>query len=414
MTILDLPEKSTWSNWLSNEVFETKLVLPDDEQQIVSIVERARSSSEQVRVVGTGHSSSPLHRNNGTLISLDKLQGVVSGDVERQRAVVKPGTKIKQLGDPLWDLGLSLTNQGEIDRQAIAGAIGTGTHGTGLHLPSISSTLRRARIVTGTGEVVEVDASTPEELAAAQVAMGMLGVMTEIELAVSPAYEVHEWIGYVPFDDVFPHSLKLAETHRNFSILWLPTHQTAVNFDIVPSNISDASDYCFVKMYDLEDVDAGPIAAYGEVKRVDRSYRIYPDAWEPLFYEMEYMLPVDEGLACLPVLRQMIQQDFPESNMPVQMRFVAADDAFLSQNYGRPSVVLSVTTEPGKPMGDFFDRVHRLYTEYGGRPHWGKLHQTSVEALRSQFPQYDAFLDVRRRFDPDGVFLNEYLKPLFE
>lgn len=406
-------EPTIWNNWLGNESFPTKLATPSSEAEIVDIVTSARAHSEQVRVVGTGHSTTPLHRNNGTLISLDNMRGVISGDLNRKRAVVYAGTKIRDLGDPLWDLGLALTNQGEIDRQAIAGAIATGTHGTGLLLPSISSRLRRARIVTGTGSVVEVDESTPDELAAAQVSIGMLGVMTEIELEVSPAYEIHEWIGYVPFDVIFPHSLELANDHRNFSFLWLPNHQTAVNFDIAPSDGADAADHCFVKIYDLADVDAGPIKEYGEVRRVGRSYQIYPDAWEPLFYEMEYMMPVDAGLECLPKLRRMIQEDFPDSEMPVELRFTAADDAFLSQNYGRDSVVLSVTTEPEKPLRDFFDRCHALFTEYDGRPHWGKLHQTSAEHLRAQFPKYDRFREIRQQFDPDGIFLNEYLKPLF-
>ena len=195
--------------------------------------------------------------------------------------------------------------------------------------------------------------------------------------------------------------------------MWLPTHQTAVNFDIAPSEPSDVTDHCFVKMYDLEDPDAGPIAPYGEVRRVGRSYHIYPDAWEPLFYEMEYMMPIESGLACLAKLRRMIQQDFPDSDMPVELRFVAADDGFLSQNYGHDTVVLSVTTEPGKPLRDFFPRCHALFTEHEGRPHWGKIHETSVELLRAQFPKYDRFREVRRQFDPEGVFLNEYLKPLF-
>lgn len=408
-----LPATATWKNWLSNEVFETRLVLPQSEEEVVELVELTRSRSEQLRVVGTGHSSSPLHRNTGTLLSLDRMRGIISTDTGRSRAVVHAGTKIRELGDPLWEHGLSLTNQGEIDRQSIAGAISTGTHGTGLGFKNISSALRRARIVTGTGEVVEVDESTPDALAAAQVSMGMLGVMTEIELQVSPAYEIHEWIGFAPYDAVFPHSLELARSHRNFSILWLPTHQTAVDWELLPPDRADASDTCFIKIYDLGDVDAGPVADHGEVRRVDRSYRIYPDVWEPQFYEMEYMLPVDGGLECFPKLREMIRNDFPESHNPVQLRFVKADDAFLSQSHGRDSAVLAVTADPGTHPRKLFERVDRLFTDHGGRPHWGKIHHTSVDRLRRQFPKYDAFREIRRRFDPDGIFLNSYLEPLF-
>lgn len=407
------PAKATWKNWLSNEAFETRLAVPSTEAEVVELVNATRSRSEQLRVVGTGHSSSPLHRNTGTLLSLDGMRGVISADAGRGRAVVHAGTKIHELGDPLWAYGLALTNQGEIDRQSIAGAIATGTHGTGIGLTNISSSLRRARIVTGTGDVVEVDESTPDLLAAAQVSLGMLGVMTEIELQVSAAYELTEWIGHAPFDEVFPHSLELARSHRNYSILWLPTHATAVNWDMLPPDCTDASDFCFIKVYDIGDVDAGPIANYGEVRRVDRSHRIYPDAWEPQFYEMEYMMPVGAGLEALPRLRDMIRTDFPDSDMPVELRFVAADDAFLSQNHGRESAVISVTTEPGKPLRDFFERCDRLFTDHGGRPHWGKLHRTSVERLRDQFPKYETFCEIRRELDPEGIFLNDYLHPLF-
>ena len=413
MTSTALPDLQTWENWLGNERFETRHVAPSDEASVADLVRLARSEGKELRVVGTGHSSTPLLRNSGLLLSLDNMRGFLSADTARFRARVLAGTKIRELGEPLWENGLSLTCQGEIDRQAIAGAIATGTHGSGRRLHSLSGCLRRARIVTGTGEIVEVDESTPDELRAAQVAMGMLGVMTEIELEVSPAYEISECLGWVPFDAVFPHALHLSETHRNFSILWFPTDQAAVNFDLAPPDGSGGADVGFVKIYDVGPVDAGPIAQYGEVRRVDRAYRVYPDDWEPLFYEMEYMLPVEGGMTALPELRQMILDEYPDNHMPIELRFVAADDAFLSQNHGRESVVLSVTTAPGNPQAGLFERCDALFTAHGGRPHWGKLHYTSVERLTEQFPGYPRFCEIRRQFDPDGVFLNEYLRPLF-
>ena len=410
-------KKSRWANWLRNEVFDAQIAMPHTESDIVGVIRDARARAEQVRVVGSGHSSTPLHRSNGFVMSLDNMRGVVSGDTARSRGVMLAGTKIRELGAPLWDLGLSLTNQGEIDRQAIAGAIGTGTHGTGLGLRNISSALRAARIVTGTGEVVEVDESTPDELHAAQVAMGMLGVMTEIELQLSPAYQLTEWLGFVPFEAIFPHCLELAKSHRNFGILWLPTHQTAMDYDLVPPDghpsMADAGDVCFTKIYDIGDVDAGPVAEYGQVRRVEPGYVIYPDHFEPEFWEMEYMLPVEPGLECLQELREIFLRDYPTKHTPIQLRFVAEDEAFLSQNNGRPSAVISVSTAPGKPVPGFFRRCDEVLTRYGGRPHWGKLHRTSPERLRDQFPDYDSFRQIRRQFDPDGIFLNEYLAPLF-
>ena len=411
------PGKVRWTNWLRNEVVDARIAMPRTEAEVVAVVHEARQRAEQLRVVGSGHSTSPLHRSDGVVLSLDNIRGVISGDSARSRAVVHAGTKIRELGKPLWDRGLSLTNQGEIDRQAIAGAIGTGTHGTGLALRSLSASVRAARVVTGTGEIVEIDESTPDELHAVQVAMGMLGVMTEIELQVSPAYELNEWLGFVPFDEVLPHCLELAKSHRNFSILWLPTHQTAMDYDLVPPDghprMADATDVCFTKIYDIGEVDAGPVAEYGGLRRVAPAYVVYPDHYEPEFYEMEYMLPLDSGLECLQELREIFVRDYPTAHTPVQLRFVDQDKAFLSQNNGRPSAVISVSTTPRNPVEGFFERCDEILTRYGGRPHWGKLHRTSPERLAAQFPDYERFKEVRRRFDPEGMFLNEYLAPLF-
>lgn len=409
----------SWSNWLDNEVFDTHVAKPATEADVAAVIHDARANGQRVRVVGTGHSSTPLLRTAGpagpgVLLSLDNMRGVLGTDPDRGRARVYAGTKIRELGEPLWEGGVSLTNQGEIDRQAIAGAVATGTHGTGLGLGSVSSGLRSARLINGRGEVVQIDESTPDWLMAAQVSMGMLGVMTEIELAVSPAYSLTEWIGHVPFEVIAPKFLSLAETKRNFSILWLPSHQTGIDWELAPEDGSDATDVCFVKMYAADgDVDPGPIAEYGSERRRDRAYRIYPDAWEPLFYEMEYMFSVEAGLQCLPKLRNMIRAQFPNSNMPVELRFTAADEGLLSQNYGRASAVLSVTGDANRYDEIFFDACEALFLQYHGRPHWGKLHKTTPELVRKQFPGHERFCKIRREFDPDGTFLNEYLHPLF-
>ena len=414
MSTPTLPPKVTWQNWAKNESFETRYAEPRSEAEIVELVRSARSRSEQVRVVGTGHSQCPLHRSTGALVSLDNMKGVVSVDRERGRAVVRAGTKISELGDPLWEQGVALTNQGEIDRQSIAGAIATGTHGTGLRLKNLSSALTRARVVTGLGEIVEIDESTPHELRAARVSLGMLGVMTEIELAVSPAYEITEWLGHVRFEEMNPHILELARRNRNLNLLWLPTHEASVNYRLLPAGRGDGSDTCFVKIYGIGDVDPGPIAAHGSVRRVDRSYRIYPDFWEPQYFDMEYMMPVEAGLECWVELRRVYREEFPDVHAPAELRFTAADDAFLSQNHGRDSAVVCASTPyTGTPSEDFFGRCDELFTAYGGRPHWGKLYRTSVDRLQDQFPGYDEFRAVRRRFDPDGVFLNDHLRPLF-
>jgi FAD/FMN-containing dehydrogenase len=402
-----------WRNWLGNDEFEARIAIPRDEDEVAELVRGARDRCEPVRVAGAGHSNTPLFESGGILLSTEAMSGVIRCEPERRRVSVLPGTRISALGDPLWSEGLALTNQGDIDTQAVAGAIATGTHGSGLSLQSMSATLRRARVVTGAGGMLEIDECEPDLLHAAQVSLGMLGVMTEVELAVSDAYELTEWIGHLPWEKLEPHWEQLARSHRHFSFLWFASHQTAARWDLAPPDGSSAANGCFVKVYDVGEVDAGPIAEHGGVRRVDRSYRIYPESWPPEMHEMEYMMSFERGLEAFDEVRRMVIADFPDNGIPVEVRFVAADEGLLSQNYGRPSTVVSVSGEIGKPYQPFLDRCDEIFMRYEGRPHWGKFHRPSPERLAEVFPAYEQFCQIRRELDPRGIFLNRYLASLF-
>ena len=177
-------ERSTWTNWAGNQSFAAHVEAPASEDEVVEHVRAAIARGSGIRALGAGHSFTPLIETSGTVLSTDRLRGITDIDAAQQRVTVLPGTRIGEFGDPLWAAGLALANQGDIETQAIAGAIATGTHGSGPRLQSFSANLRACRIVNGLGEVVEIDATTPERLRAAQVAVGMLGVMTSLTLAV--------------------------------------------------------------------------------------------------------------------------------------------------------------------------------------------------------------------------------------
>ena len=105
------------------------------------------------------------HARTARSSTRDGLRGILHVDAARRLVTALPGTTVAEFGDPLWAAGLALANQGDIDTQAIAGAIATGTHGSGNALPSFSATMRACRLVDGHGEVVEID-ETPARPAA--------------------------------------------------------------------------------------------------------------------------------------------------------------------------------------------------------------------------------------------------------
>ena len=173
-----------------------------------------------MRVAGAGHSFTPVVATDGLLLDLRGLGGIRSIDASRRRVVVGPATTIGEFGEPLWAEGLALANQGDIIAQQIAGAVSTATHGSGLRLGSFSSgNPRRLRVVASSGDVVEIGEDDPSLLHAAQVSVGMLGVITEIELEVAPAYRLHEQIERWSWDEAWERFDKLAQEHRPLLVL---------------------------------------------------------------------------------------------------------------------------------------------------------------------------------------------------
>ena len=404
---------TTFTNWAGNQrCHPARRVSPGSEAKVLAAVRAAAVAHHGVRVVATGHSFSPVHLTEGTLIDLDNLRGVVNVDGASGRVTALPGTPVGDFGRPLWDAGLALANQGDIDTQGISGAIGTATHGSGIMLESISATLRRCRIVTASGDVVEIDPAQPELLAAAQVSVGMLGVMTEVELQAVPAHRLVEQIKHWSYDEAIGQFDERVARHRHFSMFWCPTEHSAGLYGLEMDPSKPAADACYVKIYDEAPDDLPDSVTPG--RRVDRSHRIYPQVFEPNFHELEYFVRFDQAKDAIGAMRELMLANQPDAVFPLEIRTVAADTAYLSPQYETPTLVLSVSGQAGTEYWSYLRKVDALLGgDFGARVHWGKLHFLTAEQLHSRYPMAQAFIDIRREFDPDGLFLNDHLRPLF-
>src|SRR5690242_14177304 len=128
-----------WQNWSGSvRAMPAEIVHPATQDEIIAVVTSCRARTRKLRVVGTGHSFTPLVQTDGVLMALDRYTGILSVDTARQRATVRAGTPIQALGKALFEHGLAQPNLGDIDVQTIAGAISTGTHGSGGTLGSLS------------------------------------------------------------------------------------------------------------------------------------------------------------------------------------------------------------------------------------------------------------------------------------
>ena len=402
---------TSWTNWVGNQTCTpAEFAAPASEDETAALVAAAAERGLRVRVAGAGHSFTPVVATDGLLLDLRKLGGVRAIDAERRRVVVGPATTIGEFGEPLWAARLALPNQGDIVAQQIAGAISTATHGSGLRLGSFSSSVRRLRLVTASGDVLEIGEHDPDRLHAAQVAVGMLGVITEVELEVAPAYRLRERIEHWTWDEAWQPFDALAETHRHYSFFWMPSDDSAALYGLSSPGESLA-DRCHVKIYD--EVDESTPDSVEPRRRVGPAHVIYPMVYEPNFHELEYFVPFSRGREALAAMRELMLASLPASVFPMEVRTVGSEEAFLSHSYERDTVVISVSGTPGTDYDPYLRDVDRLLGEYDARVHWGKLHFLTRAQLLDRYPRANDFIELRRALDPSGTFLNEHLAPLF-
>ncbi|MDO3705077.1 D-arabinono-1,4-lactone oxidase [Micromonospora sp. C28SCA-DRY-2] len=388
-------------NWSGSLVFTpARYAEPDDEDEVRALVRRARQDGTTVRPVGSGHSSSPLVRTDGILLSLDRMAGVISD--RAGLATVWAGTKLKTLGEGLYDAGLAMDNLGDVDYQSIAGATATGTHGTGLGFGNLSTQVAGVRLVTGTGELLDVGAdSNPELLPAVRLSLGVLGVVTRVTLEVQPRYDLHRRSWCAPIEWTLDHLAELQHTNRNMDFYWYPrSDQTQIRV------MNRADETPEERVWALPRVSGSDPWARPREVQVGPTHRTIPRHRELRFEEIEYMLPAEAFPACFAEVRRRIRERHRRTvGWRVLVRSIAADDIWLSNAYGRPTTTIACLQNTSLPHEEYFRDVEAVFRQYGGRPHWGKKHWLTARELRPLYPRWDDFQALRRRLDPDGVFL---------
>ncbi|MCZ7374019.1 D-arabinono-1,4-lactone oxidase [Micromonospora sp. WMMC250] len=397
-------------NWSGSLSFTPrKHAEPADEDAVRDLVVRAREAGRTIRPVGSGHSSSPLARTDDILLSVDRLAGVIDEDHDRAR--VWAGTKLKTLGEGLYDAGLAMDNLGDVDYQSIAGATATGTHGTGLGFGNLCTQVTGVRLVTGTGDVLDISADDNADLfPAARLSLGALGVVTQVTLDVQPRYELRRraWCAHVEW--TLDHLAELQHTNRNMDFYWYPrSDQTQIRTLNRVDGGPDARVWAAPRV-----PDSGPWGAPHEI-RSGPIHRTIPQERELRFEEIEYMLPSEAFPACFAEVRARIMRRHRKvAGWRVLVRSIAADDIWLSNAYGRPTTTIACLQNTSLPYEDYFRDMETVFRQYGGRPHWGKKHWLTAGDLRPLYPRWDDFQAARRRLDPDGVFLSPDLARLLE
>lgn len=403
----------SWSNWSGSVACQPRrIALPSTEAELRALVRDAADEGLGVRGAGTGHSFTPLVATDGLLISLDNWTGVEAHGAGS--VTVRAGTKLHDLGEELFGRGLGMANLGDVDVQSVAGAISTGTHGTGPALGNLSSHVTGLRIVTAAGDLLEVTAgSDPDLLLAARVSLGMLGVLSAVTLQVQPAYCLEERVWREPHALCIERLPERIASNTRYEFFWFPASDEAECKTLNPTDLPPDKTTADLVLGTPATSAPGAPREPVERTRVGWSARVIPSVRARKFNELEYAVPAEAGPDCFRLVRARMLERHPEVQWPVEYRTLSADDAWLSPAYDRETVTISIHQDARLPFHDFFEDIESIFRDHAGRPHWGKIHTRTAADLRPLYPMWDAFLEVRGRLDPDGRFLNPHLRHVF-
>jgi FAD-linked oxidoreductase len=424
---------ATWSNWAGLATAHPAQELsPHDAGEVAEAVVAARRQNLTVKMPGSGHSFNDIAVTDGLMLRPVGLRGIVAVDRDALTVTALAGTPLRELNAALERLDLSLHNMGDIEEQTLAGAISTGTHGTGGDVASLSAQVAGLEMVTGDGTLVRADAAENADiLDVARVGVGALGILTSITLLVEPMFtlEAHEapmrWDqAMAEFDSLvadnyhfemfwFPHTDRLL-TKRNHRTLdapqplsrfrgWLDDELLANRAFGLVNRLGNARPGLIPRLNDLS------ARAMSERRYSDVPHNVFTSRRGVRFREMEYAVPREAGLQALRDVRARVERSDWRIGFPVEVRAVPGDDVPLSMAYDRDSVYLAFHTNAQADHRDYFNGVEEILRRYDGRPHWGKLHTRTAEDLATAYPRWQDFQAMRDRLDPDRVFTNPYL-----
>ncbi len=426
---------TTWHNWAGNQVgVPAQVRSPRDVGELADLVKAAERDGLPVKAIGSGHSFTSIGVTDGVHVRLDRLAALVSAEASTGLVTVGAGMPLHRLNTVLHERGLALSNLGDIDRQTVAGAISTGTHGTGRELGGLATQVRALQIVLADGSVVTCSPQErPELFATARIGLGALGIVSAVTLQAEPAFALNAKERPMPLAAVLADLDALVAGNDHFEFFWFPhtdktltkrnnrlpagaplnplTRSRALLEDEVLGNGVFGLTCRLGRLRPslIPRINAVAARSMGDREYSDASHKVFVSPRRVRFVEMEYGVPAEAVRAAIDGIGQVIERHDLRVSFPVEVRFTAADDIPLSTASGRDSAYLAVHMVKGQAYEKYFREVEAVMTALDGRPHWGKLHYQDASSLRGRYPRFEEFLAVRDSVDPDGRFANPYL-----
>ena len=431
--------QQAWQNWGRNQtVSPREVATPLDVSAVTHVVTRAAQDGRKVKAIGSGHSFTAAAVAEDIQLRLDHLDGIHAVDLPAGRVTVGAGIKLHRLNAELDSLGLSMSNLGDIDAQSLAGAISTGTQGTGARLGGLATQVRGLELVLADGSVVQVSAdSDPDLFEAARVGVGAFGVVTAVTLQCEPRFELTAVEQPMPIEEALDGFDELADSNEHFEFYWFPHTDVALtkrnnrptdgeapkalpswrewlDDELLSNGLFEMIQrWVYRRPGSIPGLNRLSARALSARTFTDASHRVFVSPRRVRFREMEYAVPREYIVEVFREVRSWIEKSGSAISFPIEVRVAAQDDLWLSTASGRASGYLAVHQWHRVDYEPYFRAVEAIAGQVAGRPHWGKLHWLDSATLRERYPRFDDAMQVRDRVDPNRVFANRYTEQVF-
>ena len=429
------PKQRAFVNWSGvHRAAPERWESPEGEQEICAALDRARRNGQRIRPIGSGHSWSAVAVPEEVALTLERHARVQKIDPVSGTITVQGGVQLKTLTAALDAVGMAMPILGSVSEQTIAGAISTGTHGSSIHHGNLASLVTAMRLVVpGETQARVLDLRAGDAtLEAARVSLGALGVISEVTLRVVPAFRLVETVELVPTIRAADRLEEISKSAPFVKIWWLPGTGPMHVFRYTPTALSAREsalkhwlDERFVNpvLFEailrlaerapdlLPPVNRVVARAYMDHPRatIARSDRAFNVAMPPKHRETEYALGFDAARWVLEGLIREVEGARYRVALPLEVRFVAADQGWLSPAYGEPVVQIGAYASEGPDLLPYFRAFESLAQARRARPHWGKECNVDAAYVREVFPRFDEFAALRKALDPAGVLRSRHL-----
>lgn len=420
---------ASFVNWAKNiKSGPQQYLQPETEEEIIEIVRKY----PKIRMVGSGHSWSDICATDGVNINLDYYNKILHIDKENAVVHAQAGIKMWQLNKLLGLAGLAIENQGSIDHQSIAGAVSTGTHGSGINFQILGKQIIEFTLIKADGRKVIVNRNeNPDLYHACVVNLGALGIISEVKIQAVPAFNLHDVTAAFPFEEIIDNLDEFLYKTDHFKLWWLsPSHHAvAYRYQRTEEKANDSR----LRRYFKDKVFS--VAAYRSIvlgsrlfphmtvafnrfltaqikplERIEEACKVFIVPEPPLHLETEWAFDASNAKEILREYRQMLIDSNSPMSFIQEVRFTKGDDCWLSGCYGRDTLWLGLYCFKHEKWSELLKRFEVFAQKHKGRPHWGKIFNVGPDYLRKQYPKFDDFVGLQKEMDPEGKFINTYLE----